>query len=564
MKRSFKWSAILVVFCVVFSGSLVGQSSAVSRLKSKENKRSGKTDTSKNKVTIERIERDVSEALTIIQDNHTSGDDLNYNELFKITIETMLGTLDPHSGYYDAKQFEAFLTDQNSRYFGIGATINSIIKKDGKPDGTYIKATFNGAPANRAGLRYGDKILEVNGVSVDGKFYPYVRDRLRGPRGTPAKIVIERYGTKKREKIEIIRDAVSTPSITEAYMIEPGVGYIAMSGGFTRTTYREFRVAMQKFKSQGMKNLVIDLRNNGGGLVNQALYIANTFLKEGQTILTQKGRIRGASRTFRADNPTPDDTPLVVLLNQNSASASEILAGALQDHDRALLVGENSFGKGIVTNPFQIEYGSMLLLAIAKYATPSGRSIQRDYSDGNLYDYKRGRTRDKAPPKSDEKRTDSGRVVYGGNGITPDVIVKTPTVSVARRGYQSRLVSPIFEFVLDLTFGKLKGYDGYRIDQPIAFNRNITNADFPITPELFAAFKNFAAKKYGLKAEHIDKERDFVRRIMRTEIVTAAYGVRTSYQVYNEYDPQLQRALKLFPEAKQLAIRGSRAYSATK
>ena len=178
-----------------------------------------------------------------------------------------------------------------------------------------------------------------------GKPYPFVRDELRGPRGTIAKLVVEKYGTGKRENVEIIRDAVSTPSISEAYMFRPGIGYIAMTGGFNRTTYDEFRVAMRKLKAQGMQHVILDLRGNGGGLVNQAYYVANTFLESGQTIFTQKGRQRRSARSYAADNPSPDNTPIVVMVNGSTASASEILAGALQDHDRALIVGENTIRK---------------------------------------------------------------------------------------------------------------------------------------------------------------------------------------------------------------------------
>ena len=184
-----------------------------------------------------------------------------------------------------------------------------------------------------------------------------------------------------------------------------------------------------------MEQIVLDLRNNGGGLVNQAYMVANTFLNSGQTVFTQKGRLDGSARTFQAENDSPENMPIVILVNRNTASASEILAGALQDHDRALIVGENTFGKGLVQNPFMLEYGSMLLLTIAKYETPSGRLIQRDYSDGNLYDYytKGGTLREEETPvlpKGEEKRTDSGRTVYSGGGIMPDEAIKAQTITV--------------------------------------------------------------------------------------------------------------------------------------
>jgi carboxyl-terminal processing protease len=515
-------------------------------------------------VTSEVIEQDMAEALTVIQDNYVNGTKLDYNEVFKSTIETMLHALDPHSSYFDAKESEEFRTEQRSEYFGIGATIGDLRDAKDNVIATFIKATFDGSPANRAGLRYGDKIVEVNGVSMLGKTFPEVRQSLIGARGTVAKIVFERYSTGKRETVEIIRDAVSQPSISEAYMIRPGVGYMAMSGGFNQTTFKEFRDAMVALKEAGMQQLVIDLRNNRGGLVIQALNVANTFLTRDQTIITQKGRVNGANEIYKANNPSPDDTPIVVLVNRNSASASEILAGSLQDHDRALIVGENTFGKGLVQLPYNLEYGSTLLLTIAKYETPSGRLIQRDYSDGNLYNYltNGGSFRDENPiqmPKGAESKTDSGRSVYGGGGINPDVVVKPQTITGERVRHQLKLNDPIFAFILDLSFGKIPGFENYHVDRAIKFEYDLKAADFPVTENLYQTFKKFAADKYKISAAQIDKEREFVERSLRGELVTASYGTTTSYQVYNEYDLQLLRAIEVLPQAKQLAVEGAKA-----
>lgn len=534
---------------------------------SKNNSPTGenKTSDAKNKkvVTAENIGQDYAEALSLIEANYVEKN-LNYNDLMKSTIDSMLHTLDPHSNYFDSKEFEQFRTDQSSRYFGIGATIGDLADADGKIIATYIKATFDGAPAHRAGLRYGDKIIEVNGTPMLGKTFAEVRTFLRGPRGTVAKMVIEKYGTGKRETVEIIRDAVSQPSISEAYLIRPGVGYIAMTGGFNQTTFAEFKEAMQELKSQGMTQLVIDLRNNGGGLVREAYFIANTFLAKGQTIFTQKGRLEGTADTYPSTNTTPEETTLVLLVNRNSASASEILAGAFQDHDRALIVGENTFGKGLVQNPFQLEYGSMLLLTIAKYETPSGRLIQRDYSNGNLYDYytKGGTYNEENPqpqPTGEEKRTDSGRIVYGGAGITPDEIVKPRILSDESIRIQQKLINPIFAFSLDLAFGKIAGFEAFKVDRPIKFDYDIKANDFKVTENLYQAFKSFAVQKYKVSPALIDKEREFVERNIRTELVTAAYGSQTSFQVFNEYDNQLLRGIELMPRAKQLAIEGKKA-----
>jgi carboxyl-terminal processing protease len=511
----------------------------------------------------EDIETDVAEALSVIESNYVSGKKLNYNDVVKSSIDGMLHALDPHSNYFDAKEFEQFRTDQSSRYFGIGATIGDLSDPDGKVVATYIRATFENAPAHRAGLRFGDKIVEVNGTNVLGKAFPEVRNMLRGPRGTTAKLVVERHGTGQRETVEIVRDAVPQPSIPEAYMIRPGVGYISMTGGFNQTTYAEFADAMKRLKAQGMRELVLDLKNNGGGLVSQAYRVANSFLSSGQTVFTQIGRLEGTSENYRAENSRPESMPVVVLVNRNSASASEILAGALQDHDRALIVGENTFGKGLVQNPFLLDYGSMLLLTIAKYKTPAGRVIQRDYSDGNLYDYYTNGGIGSEPgaeaPQGPEARTDAGRTVYSGGGIKPDVAIKPDTITAEQARAQAKLVSPIFAFTLDLAHGKIPGFEAYKVDRPITFNYDIKATDFPVTDPLYAALKQYAVSNYKMPGAQFDRERRFVERTLRSELITAAYGTTSSLQVFNEYDTQLSKAIDLIPQAKQLAVEGERA-----
>jgi carboxyl-terminal processing protease len=236
----------------------------------------------------------------------------------------------------------------------------------------------------------------------------------------------------------------------------------------------------------------------------------------------------------------------------------------LQDHDRALIVGENTFGKGLVQNPFVLDYGTMLLLTIAKYETPSGRLIQRDYSNGNLYDYytNGGLGSDdtvREPMRGPESKTDSGRSVYSGGGINPDVVVKPQTIPIEKARTQAKLANPIFAFALDVAYGKIKTFDTLKVDRPISFEYDIKSNDFAVTDTLFQAFKKYAADRYKTNPAIIDRERDFVERQLRTELVTAAYGSQTSFQVFNEYDNQLQRAIELLPQAKQLAIQGEKA-----
>jgi carboxyl-terminal processing protease len=513
-----------------------------------------------NTVTSEKIEQDIAEALTLVQDRYVGGKSLNYNELFKSSIDGMLHTLDPHSSYFDAKGAEEFRTEQSSQYFGIGATIVDV--NENGVISTYIKATFENAPANRGGLRYGDKILEVNGTSMKGKQFAEVRTFLRGPRGTVAKITVQRYGSSVPQTVEIIRDAVAQPSIPEAYLIRPGVGYIAMTGGFNQTTGDEFQAAFASLKKQGMESLVIDLRGNPGGLVRESLRIANTFLEEGQIILTQKGRSRGRAESYRSDNTNPDKTPIVLLVNGSSASASEILSGALQDHDRALVVGETTFGKALVTNPFPLDYGSMVLLTIAKYQTPSGRILQRDYSNGGMYDYYNNSSDEgNKKPKGIESKTASGRSIYGGNGIEPDEVVKPQTITREKALSQIKLSDSIVAFGFELSFGKAAGFESYKVDRASKFNYDIRPNEFIITDSVFEAYKKFATTRFKHSSALIDREKAYIQRILRTELVTAAYGSQTSFQVTNEYDNQLLRSIELLPKAKALAIAGAKANS---
>ena len=379
MRTRFYVAAVVILLLAV-SASLYSQQTGSSRRPTNKPGNATASTSARasgnSRVSSAIVKSDVEEALSVIQNNYIDGKKLDYSTIFKSSISGMLNVLDPHSSYLDAADFAAFQTEQHSQYYGIGATIGDLTQGD--QINTYIKATFEEAPAARAGLRFGDKIVAVDGQSMKGKNFSEVRKFLLGPLGTVVKVTVEHAANGQVETVTITRDAVSLPSIPQAYMVRPGVGYVAMTGGFNTTTADEFEAALQNLHSKGMNMLVLDLRGNHGGLLIQAVRVANTFLLHGQLIVRQKGRIRDSEETYRALNDNPDTVPLVVLVNGETASAAEIVAGALQDHDRALIVGENSFGKGLVQLPYKIE-DSALLLTIAKYFTPSGRLIQRDY-----------------------------------------------------------------------------------------------------------------------------------------------------------------------------------------
>ncbi|HZN05611.1 MAG TPA: S41 family peptidase, partial [Pyrinomonadaceae bacterium] len=473
------------------------------------------------------IQRDVDEALKMIEQQYVDGRKLNYNDVYKSSILGMLRSLDPHSNYYDREEFEELKSDQRSEYFGIGASIQNYIH--GEQADTYITATFDGSPAGKAGLRYGDRIVEVDGITMTGKTSLEVRDKIRGPRGSTVKLTLERAADKRIEKIEIVRDAVPQPSIPDAYMLKPGVGYIDMTRGFNYTTTDELIEALDRLHQRGMKSLVLDLRNNPGGFLDQAIHVAEVFLRSGQLILTQKGRNGFRDNTYESRNNSPDLTPLVILINENTASASEIVAGAMQDHDRALIVGQTSFGKGLVQSIIPLEYGAGLTLTSAKYYTPSGRLIQRDYSNGGFYDYythgagvSGNQQQEKAKPAGPEKKTDTGRAVYGGGGIAPDESVKARTVNLAQR----RLLSPVFAFTRDLVNGRIRGLESSKLSRGIVFEHDLQAEEYKITDAIFRAFRDFVAKDpaYKTSAAAVDRYRSFVELELRFNIVTAAHG----------------------------------------
>lgn len=515
---------------------------------------------SRSRVSNAVVKSDLSEALALIENNYVDGKKLDYNSVFKSSISGMLSALDPHSTYFDPVEFATFKTEQRSEYFGIGATIGDL--RQGDEVSTYIRATFEASPAARAGLRFGDRIAAVDGQSMKGKTYPEVRKFLIGQRGTVVKVTVEHAATGQSETVTITRDAVPLPSIPLAYMIRPGVGYVAMTGGFNLTTSAEFQAALEDLHSKGMNTLVLDLRGNRGGLLIQAVKVANTFLQNGQLIVTQKGRIPGATEPFRARNDNPDPVPLVVLVNGESASAAEIVAGALQDHDRALIVGENTFGKGLVQLPIQLEYDSALLLTIAKYFTPSGRLIQRDYSNGGFYDYytKGGLSGNKdatpAPPAGPESHTDTGRAVYSGGGISPDEVAKPGRITPAER----RLSDSIFAFSLELTTGRVSGFENYKVQGPIQYGHDLQATDSPVTDTLFKELKRFVAGKpvFKVAPEQLDRARPYVEQQLRFELATAAYGSMAAFQVINDKDPQIARAVEAMPRARELALAASR------
>jgi len=504
------------------------------------------------------IERDVDEAIRVIQEHYIESEKLDYNTVFKSSIIGMLRSLDPHSNYYDREEYEELKTDQRSEYFGIGASIQNYILGD-QAD-TFITATFQGSPAARAGLRYGDRILAVDDMKAAGKTSLEVRDKIRGPRGSVVKITVEGAADKRVRTVEITRDAVPQPSVPDAYMLKPGVGYVDMTRGFNYSTTEELQNALDFLRQRGASSLVLDLRNNPGGFLDQAIQVAEMFLPYGQLILTQKGRNGLRDNTYKSHNREANSIPLVILVNENTASASEIVAGAMQDHDRALIVGQTSFGKGLVQSIIPLEYGAGLTLTSAKYYTPSGRLIQRDYSDNSFYDYythggskRLDETAGETKPAGAEKKTDLGRPVYGGGGISPDEGVKARTITPSQR----RLLSPIFGFARELVNGRAAGLSDYTVPGAISFGHDLEPTDFPISEAVFKAFKDYVANDSSFRglAPLVDHNRNFIEVQLRFNVITAAYGrVAADRVLITTDDEQVAKAVSVLPRARDLAM----------
>lgn len=504
------------------------------------------------------IEKDFAEALRVIQENYVEGNKLDYNSVYKSSIIGMLRSLDPHSNYYDREEFDELKSDQRSEYSGIGASIQNFVLGD-QAD-TFITATFQNSPAARAGLRFADRIVAVDGVAMTGKSSLEVRDKIRGPKGSIVKITLERAADKRIETVEITRAAVPQPSIPDAYLLKPGVGYVDMTRGFNYSTTDELEGAMQALHSQGANSLVLDLRNNPGGFLDQAIHVAEVFLPYGQLILKQKGRDGLRDNSYESRNKSPDPIPLVILINENTASASEIVAGAMQDHDRALIVGQTSFGKGLVQSIIPLDYGTGLTLTSAKYYTPSGRLIQRDYADKGLYDYythggsqRLDNKEEDSRPVGPEKRTDTGRSVYGGGGITPDESVKPKAFTVAQR----RLLSPLFVFARELANNRVSGQPAYLVPGGINYSHELRPSDFPISDPVFKSFREFVAADPAFKVllPLIDHNRAFVETQLRFNLVTAAYGrVMADRVPITTDDQQVAKAVDVLPRARDLAM----------
>jgi carboxyl-terminal processing protease len=441
-------------------------------------------------------------------------------------IPGMLHVLDPHSNFYDPKSYAQMREDQRGKYFGVGMRIQP------QGDKIVVLAPMEGTPSYRAGIRPGDVILSVDGKDTKGMDSLAVATVLKGPRGTHVSVTMGREGSAKPLVFDLVRDEIPQYSVDVAFMIKPGIGYIHITNEM-ETTSHEVQEALDKF-GPSLTGLVIDLRGNPGGLLNEAVNVCDKFMQKGQVVVSQHGRAF-PDQVYRAPSGSDAKYPIVIMVNRNTASAAEIISGALQDHDRALIVGETTFGKGLVQTVFPISENSGLALTTFHYYTPSGRLIQRNYDGVSLYDYYYVRN-DAAPANATNKEvktTDSGRTVYGGGGITPDE--KLP-----------ELKSDHFQ---DVT---LQHYAFFDFSKHYLSSHTITK-DMPVDDAMQQEFKAFLKDK---KIDFTDKEfaenLDWTKAMIKKEMFTSQFGQTLGNQVITEWDPQVQKALTYMPEALAL------------
>jgi len=515
-----------------------------------------------DKLALDRLSRDYVAAIDLIREKYV--EEVEYETMTTTAIQGMLRTLDPHSNYYDRKSFEEMRMEQRSQYYGIGASIL------GRHRGVYIIETFKDTPAAQAGLRYGDQIIAIDGKSTESWNSDQVRDNLRGELGAEVKVTIRRAGVAEPITLAMDRGAVDLPSISGFYIVKPGVGYIALSRGFHSTTSDELSSAVSALKAQGMNSLLLDLRGNPGGFLEQAIRVADKFLQRGQVILSVRGRGRGGDRDWPAESGMPETFPLVVLIDDGSASASEIVAGAIQDHDRGMIVGEPSFGKGLVQTIYPLYGGAGLTLTTARYYTPSGRLIQRDYSNGSSYEYHFRRSANGSntaqAPHNDMRRTDTGRAVYGGGGIDPDIKIDALTFSDAQGTIWT---TGLFMFVRELMAGRVAAAPDFK-REAIEFDHQPRPAEFIINDQIMKTYREFMVdflakhNDVNLTMKSVDENFEWARQKIREEALIAAYGVDTQRRMTVEMDTQLQRAMAEIPQSAQLADRARKLTRSSK
>ncbi len=516
MARSSRRSAVLVLSTILVCGCLgmlFGQ-----RLTSSAS--------SGNEGDVRDSVRSFSQVYDVVQENYA--EPVNPDKaIYNGAIPGMLRVLDPHSNFFDPKAYAALREEQRGKYYGVGMQVGPRNNK------VIVIAPFAGAPAYRAGIRPGDIIIAVDGKQTDNMSTSDVAELLKGPKGTNVRITVLREGSDKPLDFTVTRDEIPRYSVDVHFLIRPGIGYIHISG-FQETTEKEVRDALDEFGD--IHGLILDLRQNPGGLLSEGVGVADQFLKKGQVIVSHHGRA-SAEKVYKATHGNGGkDYPIVVLVNRGTASAAEIVAGAIQDHDRGLIAGETTFGKGLVQTVYPLSENTGLALTTAKYYTPSGRLIQRDYNGVSLYDYYYNdrENGDVNVTNHEVKMTDSGRTVYGGGGITPDVKIPNPKTNK-------------FEDTL------LEKYAFFNFAKHYVINHKVDKS-FEVDDAVMQEFRKFLdEQKITFTEADLAQNNDWIRSNIKAELFINEFGQQEGMRVHAEQDPEVQKALELLPQAKQLA-----------
>ena len=468
--------------------------------------------------------------LSIVERNYADPVDVD-KAIYDGAIPGMLRVLDPHSNFFDPRQYALFREEQQGKYYGVGMTVQ------GRDNQTIVLAPFVGSPAYKAGIRPGDIIQKVDGKSCTGLTTTEVADMLKGAKGTTVHISLGREGWDKPIDVTVVRDEIPRPGVEYFTMVKPGIGYVRVST-FNETTDNDLAEALKQLDVSKLDGLIIDLRNNGGGLLNQAVGMSDMFLDKNEIVVSHRGRSSSEKRYYALRGNQGIEVPLIVLINGQSASASEIVAGSIQDHDRGLIVGETSFGKGLVQTQYPLSEDTALLLTTARYYTPSGRLIQRDYKNISLYDYHYN----PKPPRAPEvKLTDSGRQVFGQGGITPDDAVPAPKLNdfeqtLLRRGVFYPFPQGVGDFV--------RHYLGEKPE---------ISKEFVADDAVINDFRKYLDQQHIKFTEpDIHDNLAWIKWKIKREVFTTVFGLNDGYKVELQEDPQLQKAEELIPQARAL------------
>ena len=480
-------------------------------------------------------------------------DETEPGELMKTGVDAMLNSLDPYTTYYPESKIEDYRFMTTGEYGGIGALIQSI---EGK---ITVAEPYEGFPAEKSGLRAGDVIVKIDGHPIEGKEQSEVSELLKGQSGTEVKLKVNRPGKEELMTFTLNREEVKIPDVPYSGMLDNETGYIKLTS-FTQTASRDVKKAYRDLEEKGMKKLVFDLRGNGGGLLREAVNIVNMFIPKGTTVVNTKGKIEEWNRTHETlSDPIAPEIPVTVLVNGGSASASEIVSGALQDLDRAVVIGEETFGKGLVQEEIGLPDRSALRLTVARYYTPVGRSIQRPYGEGIDYEHdfeKRYESGELVSadsinfPDSLKYTTPAGRTVYGGGGIMPDVFVPIDTVGTSRflteLNYSNLFREFSFRYV-DNNRQELKAYQ----------NASDFKANFNSKGKFYNEFMAFAQGE-GITPKNGDEEisMERIQLLAKAHIARNLFNDEAFYQILLQDDKMFQKAIEITRDYSSFAITG--------